>query len=94
MVLDRAAPRELHQAVGRELEHVGHDAEVHAELLQGVVRLRAPQRGELEDLHATLLRRGPSASTRAPGFSGAQNTPATSSLRVTNASSTALPKSC
>src|SRR5690349_1638991 len=35
-----------------------------------------------------------SGSALAPGFSGAQNTPATSSLRARNASSTALPKSC
>src|SRR5688572_24803975 len=35
-----------------------------------------------------------SGSAFAPGFSGAQNTPATSSLRARNASSTALPKSC
>ncbi len=35
-----------------------------------------------------------SASGRAPGFSGAQNTAATSSPRARNASSTALPKSC
>src|SRR4051812_10674079 len=35
-----------------------------------------------------------SASGRAPGFSGAQNTPATWSPRVRKASSTPLPKSC
>src|SRR6266705_687390 len=35
-----------------------------------------------------------SGSAFAPSFSGAQNTPATSSPRARNASSTALPKSC
>src|SRR5262245_39637305 len=55
--------------------------------------------GALSDLNWWTLRpfscaATRSASGRAPSFSGAQNTPATSSLRARNASSTALPKSC
>ena len=45
----------------------------------------------LSPLSSAAARRG---SALAPGFSGAQNTPATSSLRARNASRTAFPKSC
>ena len=54
----------------------------------------ALQRGELEHLQPFSSAATFSASGRAPGFSGAQNTPATSSPRARKASSTALPKSC
>src|SRR3970282_2509577 len=45
----------------------------------------------LSPFSCAAARRG---SALAPGFSGAQNTPATSSPRARNASRTALPKSC
>jgi len=59
MVLDRAEARDLREAVGRELQHVGHDAEIGLEALQGVVRLRLAQRFELEHLEPLLLRGSP-----------------------------------
>ena len=87
--------RDLHEVLRRELQHEGHDADVGLELAASPA-LASPlfsdwnwNTGTPFSCAATF-----SASGRAPGFSGAQNTPATWSPRARNASSTALPKSC
>jgi hypothetical protein len=57
VVLDRSEPRDLCEAVRRELEHVRHDAEVHSQRFQRSVRIFAAQRFELVDLEPLFLRR-------------------------------------
>ena len=70
MVLDRAEPGNLHQAIGRELEHEGHDGEIGPEPLHGGVSLRAPQRRELKDRQPALLRRRLEGVDARPRFLG------------------------
>ena len=57
MVLDRALLGDPHQAVGGELEDVGHDPDLDVEGLERGVRIRVAQRRELEDPQPLLLRR-------------------------------------
>ena len=70
MVLDRAEARALHEGVGRELEDVGHHAEVGVELLDRVVSFGAAQRSELEDRKAAGFRRGSDRIDLRAGFLG------------------------
>ena len=58
MKLDRAEARDVRESVGRELQHVGHDAQVDAQAFQRLVGVLAAQRLELENLEALLLGRG------------------------------------
>src|SRR6266850_2842915 len=56
VVLDRALLRNLHEFLRRELQYVGHDADVGIQCAQRIVRILVPQRGKLVDLDALLLR--------------------------------------
>ena len=57
MVLDRAEPRDLREGVGRELQHVSHDAEIDIQPGERVVGFGTAQRLELEYLEPALFRR-------------------------------------
>jgi hypothetical protein len=55
MELDRAVLRDVHEGLGRELQHVGHDADVGIERAHRGFRLGAAQAGEGEDPQALAL---------------------------------------
>src|SRR3989441_1323012 len=56
VILDHAFLRDLHELLRRELQYVSHDADISIQCAQRIVRIFVPQRGELVDLDALLLR--------------------------------------
>ena len=56
MILDRAVGRDVHERLGRELQHVGHDADIGVQVAHRAFRLRALEARELEERQALLLR--------------------------------------
>src|SRR5713101_2979945 len=56
VILDHAFLRDLHELLRRELQYVGHDADIGTQCAQRIVRIFVPQRGKLVDLDALLLR--------------------------------------
>src|SRR5882672_5079577 len=56
VILDHALLRDLHELLRRELQHIGHDADIGIQCAQRIVCIFVPQRRELVDLDALLLR--------------------------------------
>jgi hypothetical protein len=55
VILNRPLLRYLREAVRRELQHIRHDAEIHLQRFQRLVRILTAQRLELVHLEALLF---------------------------------------
>ena len=70
MVLDGAVLRNVDEGLRRELQHIGHDREVHIERAQRTFRRRALQVRKLDQSQTALLRRQTQRVRLGAGFLG------------------------